>query len=128
VTAINAAAEGDPAVVRVSMDATATVTIGPVSRRGTSRVPVPAADHDVHPTGTVTPVGSVLPEWDERCSYQVIATVTSDCLVDRRCPWWDAARDRVAPSSMRVLTRDNGPEHHRQRTHCIARVVRFVAH
>jgi Rhodopirellula transposase DDE domain len=67
VNALNAAADADPAVLRVSMDAKATVKIGPFSRGGTSRVPVQAADHDFHPTGTVTPVGIFLPEWDELC-------------------------------------------------------------
>jgi hypothetical protein len=127
VNAINVAADSDPAVLRVSMDAKATVKIGPFSRGGQSRVPVQAADHDFHPTGTVTPVGIFLPEWDELCIYQVIAKVTSDCLVARLCQWWDAAHDRFAHISMLVLNLDNGPENHSQRTQFMSRLVQFVA-
>jgi hypothetical protein len=65
VSATNAAADADPEVLRVSLDAKATVKIGPFSRGGKSRVAVQAADHDFQPTATVTPVGIFLPEWDE---------------------------------------------------------------
>src|SRR5581483_9747227 len=65
VNAVNAAADADPAVLRVSLDAKATVKVGPFSRRGTSRVQVQAADHDFQAAATVTPVGLFLPEWDE---------------------------------------------------------------
>jgi Rhodopirellula transposase DDE domain len=127
VHARNAAAAVDPAVLRVSLDAKATVKIGPFSRGGTSRGSVQAADHDFHPAGRVTPVGIFLPEWDELSIYQVISKVTSDCLVDRLCPWWEGVRDRFAQISMLVLNLDHGPEHHRQRTPCMYRLVAFVA-
>ena len=64
-SAVNAAADADPAVLRVSLDAKATIKVGPFSRRGTSRVRVHAADHDFQPEARVTPVGLFLPEWDE---------------------------------------------------------------
>ena len=64
-SAVNAAADADPEVLRVSLDAKATVKVGPFSRGGTSRVPVQAADHDFQPAATVTPVGIFLPAWDE---------------------------------------------------------------
>src|SRR3712207_7286624 len=53
------------------------------SRGGKSRVAVQAADHDVQPEATVTPVGLFLPEYDELFLYGVTSRVTSDCL-DRK--------------------------------------------
>jgi hypothetical protein len=83
VTAVNQAADAAEDTLRVSLDAKATVKAGPFSRRGRSRVPVAAADHDFQPEGTVTPVGLLLPDLDELFLYAVTSRVTSDCLVDR---------------------------------------------
>ena len=126
-SAVNAAADADPAVLRVSLDAKATVKVGPFSRRGTSRVRVHAADHDFQPEATVTPVGLFLPEWDELSLYQVTAKVTSDCLVDCLTRWWERVRERYAHITMLVLNLDNGPENHSHRTQFLARLVAFVA-
>ena len=65
-SAVNRAADAAPDTLRVSLDAKATVKIGPFSRKGRSRVAVAAADQDFQPAGTVTPVGLLLPELDER--------------------------------------------------------------
>jgi transposase len=127
VSAVNRAADADPEVLRVSLDAKATVKIGPFSRGGSSRVGVQAADHDFHPAGKVTPVGIFLPMSDELFIYQVTSKVTSDCLVDRLCQWWEAVRERFAHISMLVLNLDNGPENHSQRTQFMRRLVAFVA-
>jgi transposase len=127
VNAVNAAADADPAVLRVSLDAKATVKLGPFSRGGTSRVAVHAADHDFQPAGTVTPVGIFLPMQDELFIYQVTSKVTSDCLADRLCQWWEAIRDRFAPIDMLVINLDNGPENHSRRTQFMQRLVDFVA-
>lgn len=126
-SAINAAADADPEVLRVSLDAKATVKIGPFSRGGKSRVAVQAADHDFQPAGTVTPVGLFLPEWDELFLYQVTSKVTSDCLVDCLTDWWERARPRYAHITMLVLNLDNGPENHSHRTQFMHRLVAFVA-
>jgi Rhodopirellula transposase DDE domain len=127
VNAVNAAADADPAVLRISLDAKATVKIGPFSRGGRSRVAVKAADHDFQPAGTVTPVGIFLPALDELTIYQVGSRVTSDCLVDCLTRWWQAARGRFAHVSMLVLNLDNGPESHSHRTQFLHRIVAFVA-
>jgi transposase len=115
-------------VLRVSLDAKATVKIGPFSRGGKSRVQVAAADHDVAPAATVTPVGIFLPTLDELFVYGVTAKVTSDCLVDRLAQWWEAVRQRFAPITTLVLNLDNGPENHRRRTQFMQRLVDFVRH
>jgi len=127
VSAVNRAADAAPDTLRVSLDAKATVKLGPFSRRGKSRVPVAAADHDFQPAGTVTPVGLLLPEMDELFLYAVTSRVTSDCLVDRLGQWWAAVRERFAHITTLVLNLDNGPENHSHRTQFVARLVQFAA-
>ena len=125
-SAVNRAADAAPDTLRVSLDAKATVKLGPFSRRGKSRVAVAAADHDCQPTGSVTPVGLLLPALDELFLYAVTSRVTSDCLVDRLVQWWTTVRARFAHSTTLVLNLDNGPENHRHRTQFVARLVRFA--
>ncbi len=123
---MNAQADADPTVLRVSLDAKATVKIGPFARGGTSRLAVKAADHDFQAEATVTPVGLFLPALDEFFVYQVTSKVTSDCLVDQLEHWWMRVRDRFAPITTLVLNLDNGPESHSHRTQFLARLVAFV--
>ena len=52
-------------MLRLSMDAKASVKVGPFARGGKNRIPTSAADHDFHPDATVTPVGIFLPALDE---------------------------------------------------------------
>jgi len=126
VTALNAAADAAPDVLRVSIDAKATVKIGPFARGGKSRVPVQAADHDVQPEATVTPVGLFLPALDAFFVYHVTSKVTSDGLVDRLEQWWESQRARFTPITTLVLNLDNGPENQSHRTQFMARLVAFV--
>ena len=79
----NEEADADEQVLRISIDAKATVRVGPFARGGKSRVPTKAADHDFEPAATVTPVGIFLPSSDELFLYGMTSKVTSDCLVDR---------------------------------------------
>lgn len=123
---VHAAAATDPTVLRVSADAKATVKVGPFSRRGRSRVPVRAADHDFHPTATVTPVGLFLPATDELFLYGVTSKVTSDCLVDCLEQWWEAHGPRFTAVRTLLLNLDNGPECHSRRTQFLARLVQFT--
>jgi hypothetical protein len=127
VTAVNQATVAAPDALRVSLDAKAAVKIGPFSRKGRSRVPVAAADHDFQPEATVTPVGLLLPDLDELFLYAVTSRVTSDCLVDRLAQWWEGVRARFAHITTLVLNLDNGPENHSHRTQFVARLVQFAA-
>jgi transposase len=126
VTQINQAADAADDVLRLSMDAKATVKIGPFARGGKSRVPVQAADHDFQPVGTVTPVGIFLPATDELFLYGVTSKVTSDCLVDRLAHWWTTVRERFAHITTLVINLDNGPENHSRRTQFMHRIIEFV--
>jgi transposase len=126
VTQVNQAADDAPDVLRISLDAKATVKLGPFSRGGTSRVAVKAADHDFQPAGTVTPVGIFLPASDELFLALVTSKVTSDCLVDRLVAWWERVRGRFAHITTLVLNLDNGPENHSRRTQFMLRLLEFA--
>lgn len=124
--ASNAAAAQAPHVLRISIDAKATVKVGPFARGGKSRTQTRACDHDFKPDATVTPVGILLPETDELFIYGVLSRVTSDCLVDRLEQWWQIVRSRFTHITTLVINLDNGPENHSRRTQFMRRLVEFV--
>lgn len=123
---MNDAADDAPTTLRISMDAKATVKVGPFARGGKSRAQVKAADHDFEATAKVTPVGIFLPATDELFLYGVTSKVTSDCLVDRLEQWWESVRERFATITTLVLNLDNGPECHSRRTQFLFRLVQFA--
>jgi transposase len=122
----NEEADGDEHILRLSMDAKATVKVGPFARGGKSRVPTKAADHDFEPLATVTPVGILLPASDELFLYGVTSKVTSDCLVDRLIDWWETVKERFAHITTLLINLDNGPESHSRRTQFMQRLVEFA--
>ncbi len=122
----NQAADTDPEVLRISVDAKATVKVGPFARGGASRAVVQAADHDFQPQATVTPVGIFLPELAELFIYEVTSKVTSDCLVDRLEQWWETVHHHFAHINTLVINLDNGPENHSRRTQFMGRLVEFA--
>jgi DDE family transposase len=122
----NAAAEADPTTLRLSMDAKATVAVGPFSRKGKSRVATKACDHDFKPEATVTPVGILLPATADLFIYEVTSPVTSDCLVDCLSCCWETIRQRFPAVTTLELNLDNGPESQSRRTQFMARIVDFV--
>jgi Rhodopirellula transposase DDE domain len=126
VNQINQAADAADDVLRLSMDAKATVKVGPFARGGKSRALVTAVDHDVQPAAPFTPVGIFLPAFDELFVYGVTSKVTSDCVVDRLAQWWEAVHPRFPHITTLVLNVDNGPENHSRRTQFMQRMVDFV--
>ena len=126
--AINAAADRAPDVLRISIDAKATVKVGPFARGGKSRTQTRACDHDFKPDATVTPVGILLPEIDELFIYGILSKVTSDCLVDRLEQWWEAVHSRFTHITTLVINLDNGPENHSRRSQFMQRMLEFVRH
>src|SRR5262245_40085625 len=125
---MNAAADAAPSVLRISMDAKATVKVGPFARGGKSRAQTKACDHDFKPQATLTPVGIFLPAYDELFIYGVTSKVTSDCLVDRLVEWWEAVRSRLAHITTLVINLDNRPENQSRRTQFLRRMVEFAQH
>jgi len=123
---VNQAADTTETTLRISIDAKATVNVGPFARGGKSRIPTRAADHDFHPSAKVTPVGIVLPALDELFLYGITSKVTSDCLADCIERWWERVRSRFAHITMLVINLDNGPENHSRRTQFMQRMLSFA--
>ena len=122
----NQAADASESVLRISLDAKATVKVGPFARGGKSRIPTAAADHDFHPSANVTPVGILLPLLSELFLYGITSKVTSDCLADCIERWWEAVHLRFAHITMLVINLDNGPENHSRRTQFMQRMLTFA--
>ena len=122
---INRAADEQPDVLRISMDAKAAVKIGAFSRGGESRVEVNARDHDFQPDAILTPFSLLLPQHDELLIFLAESKVTSDFIWDRLEDLWPQLKAKYDPSTL-VLNQDNGPESHSRRTQFIKRAVEFA--
>jgi len=116
----------DETILRISMDAKATVPIGPFSRRGKTRVIVKALDHDFKPDKKLTPYGIFLPEQNEQCLYFIAPPVTSDAIVDCVRDFWLTVRDRFPQVRTLLINQDNGPENHSRRTQFMKRITEFA--
>jgi transposase len=112
--------------LRISIDAKATVHIGPFSRRGRSRTKTKAADHDFKPEATLSPFGIFLPEHDDLWLYMAYSKITSDFIADRLEQWWQGVRLRFLRVKTLVINLDNGPENHSRRTQFLKRLVAFA--
>ncbi len=116
-------AYGDPSVLRLSLDAKATVNIGPFARHGQTRAHLQAADHDFKPEAVLTPYGIFLPDWDETYLYFTESKVTADFIVDCVCDFWLTVRASFPQVKTLLLNLDNGPENHSRRTQFMARLT-----
>ena len=123
---VNPAADRAEDMLRLSLDAKATVKVGPYSRCGKGRALRKAADHDFHPKAKVTPYGVFLPRHDELSLYFTTSRVTSDFMADVLGRWWEARRGRFASVKTLVINQDNGPENKSRRTQFLKRIVGFA--
>jgi hypothetical protein len=123
---VNRATNADKTVLRLSLDAKATVLLGLFSRRGQTRVTVKAWDHDFDPQDKVIPFGIFLPQYNELYLYFTQSRLTSDFILDCLHDFWVSVRDRFAHIKTLLLNQDNGPENHSRRTQFIKRLVDFV--
>jgi transposase len=123
---VNAQADADETMLRLSLDAKATIWVGDYSRGGQSRVTVKAADHDFQPDAKMTPFGIFLPQHDELFLYFTASKLTSDFMVDCLSDCWITLRDRFPHITTLVLNLDNGPENHSRRTQFMQRITELV--
>jgi len=121
----NREADETDGVLRLSMDAKATVKLGPFSRGGRNRNKVGASDHDFGSNGTMTPFNILLPKHDELFISFAESKVTSDYMWDRVEELWPQFEARYHPSVL-MLNLDNGPENSSRRTQFIKRAVDFA--
>lgn len=112
-------------MLRLSLDAKATVVIGSFSRRGKSRILVKAMDHDFQPEQSMTPYGILLPDHDELFLYFTTSAVTSDFIVDCLADCWRQVKERFPQVTTLLLTQDNGRENHSRRTQFMRRLTQF---
>jgi transposase len=123
---VNPQADKADDTLRISIDAKATVVIGPFSRRGKGRTRTKAADHDFKPEASLTPFGIFLPRYDDLWLYMARSKITSDFIVDRLEQWWQEVRLRFLSIKTLVINLDNGPENHSRRTQFLKRIVEFA--
>ena len=122
---VNREADETEGVLRLSMDAKASVKLGSFSRGGQSRVEVEAADHDFGDKGSLTPFSILLPQHDDLFISFAESKVTSDYIWDRIEEHWPEWEAKYSPSTL-VINQDNGPENSSRRTQFIKRAVDFA--
>ena len=104
----NANANYDPSILRLSLDAKATVKIGPFSRGGKNRVATKACDHDFSGNSKITPYGILLPELEQLFIYCTTSKITSDFIADTLEAWWESNCTRFAQIKTLLLNQDKG--------------------
>ena len=123
---VNTAADADDTVLRLSLDAKATVLLDLLSRGGYNRVTVKAYDHDFRPDNRVTPFGIFMPQANEVFLFLMTSRVTADCIVDCLQEVWEHLSVRFPQVQTLVLNQDNGPECHSRRTQFMKRITEFA--
>lgn len=117
---------GDETVLRMSLDAKATVKIGEFSRKGKSRLRIKAADHDFQAKETMTPYGILLPDHNRLYLYCTQGRVTSDFISDCIADCWQQIQIEQPQVQTLLLHQDNGPENHSRRTQFMYRMTQFA--
>lgn len=123
---INPAADANETILRLSVDAKATIPIGLFSRGGYSRLPVKAWDHDFKPKQKVTPVGVFLPQYDQLYLFLISGPVTADTIADCIRETWAMIAPRFPLIRTLLLNLDNGPENHSRRTQFMKRLTQLA--
>ena len=123
---LNPAADADETVLRLSIDAKATIPLGLFSRNGCSRLTVKALDHDFRSEQKLTPVGIFLPQYNQLYLYLTTGPVTADLLVDCLHDTWLRIEQDFPQVRTLLLNLDNGPENHSRRTQFIKRLTELA--
>lgn len=117
--------EEDETVLRISIDAKATVKIGNYSRNGKSRTGRKALDHDFKGE-TIIPFGVLNTKSKELMLYFTKTKATSDFIVDIIEDYWLSGRNDISKIKTLMIDLDNGPENNSRRTQFIKRLVEFA--
>jgi hypothetical protein len=123
---LNPAADADETVLRLSIDAKATIPVGLFSRNGSSRLTVKALDHDFRPDQKLTPVGIFLPQYNQLYLYLTTGPVTADLLIDCLHDTWVMIEQDFPQVRTLLLNLDNGPENHSRRTQFMYRLTQLA--
>ncbi len=125
---VRKAVQHDITVLRLSLDAKATVLLGDYSRGGQNRIVVKAADHDFQAKQKVTPYCIFLPDYNRAFLYFTTSRVTSDFIVDCLLDCWQQICQEFPSVQTLLLLQDNGPENHNRRTQFMQRIVQLADH
>jgi len=125
---MNALADADPEVLRISIDTKATVNVGEYSRGGRSRgiKPVKALDHDMCHKVKLVPGGILEPVTGRSFLFFGTSYKTSDFIVDGLHLWWEERKDGLCGLRQLVINMDNGPECSGRRTQFLLRLTEFA--
>ena len=123
---VNPAADAAETILRMSVDAKATIPLGLFSRGGYSRLTIKAWDHDFKPKEKVTPVGVFLPQSNELYLFLITGPLTADAIADCIRETWLMIADRFPSVQTLLLNLDNGPENHSRRTQFMKRLTEVV--
>ncbi len=121
----NKLADETEGVIRISIDAKATINIGPFSRGGYNRTGIEACDHDFGPESVLKLFGIYLPASDENYFYFSESCITADFMIDALENLWPMIKTRFDPHTI-AINLDNGPENSSRRTQFINRLVQFA--
>jgi len=117
--------EDDDTVLRLSLDAKASVKIGHYSRNGKSRNGRKALDHDFKGE-TITPFGILDVKRKDLMLYFTKTKSTSDFIVDILEDYWLSNIYAFSKVKTLIINSDNGPESNSHRTQFIKRIVEFA--
>ena len=123
---VNPAADADETILRLSVDAKATIPLGLFSRGGYSRLTIKAWDHDFKPKDKVTPVGVFLPHHNQLYLFLITGPLTADAIVDCIRETWLMIAPSFPTVRTLLLNLDNGPENHSRRTQFMQRLTDLV--
>lgn len=123
---VNPAADADETILRLSVDAKASIPIGLFSRDGYSRLTIKAWDHDFKPKEKITPVGVFLPQSNELYLFLITGALTADAIADCIRETWLMIAARFPTIQTLLLNLDNGPENHSRRTQFMKRLTELV--
>lgn len=125
ISEINEKYKGDRTVLRLSIDAKATVKIGNYSRNGKSRNGRKALDHDFKGE-TMTPFGLLNIDNQDLAHYFTKSKVTSDFIVDVIEDYWETNKEAIIGKKTLILYLDNGPESSSRRTQFMKRIIELA--
>ena len=117
--------EDDDTVLRISIDAKASVKIGNYSRNGKSRNGRKALDHDFKGK-TITPFVVLSVKTKDLMLYFTKTKATSDFIVDTIEDFWLSNIHNFSKIQTLIVNSDNGPENNSHRTQFIKRIVEFA--
>lgn len=120
-------AANDSSILRISIDAKASVKLGSFSRGGLTRdeTEAKASDHDMGGI-SVTPCGILEIGSNQLFIEFVSGSCTSDTFADQLNDWWELRKETHTNVKTIMIDLDNGQEISSHRTQFIARMIEFA--